>query len=420
MKRAKNILAIFVITFMFLSFFNIAKADSHLVNIINKSEEFDLTGKKIDIIKVDDDNDISEYIRLYKEDRLDVYKSIIADSNNLQIQLESGKYFITEEKNDDLLKLSPFFLNVDDTTDKVEIKHYEDIPKPEGDINIKIHKHDENNDALENVEFVFYEAIKSDEYEKLDQKTKSFFKKEFISNEEFYIAKLSVNDKNVYYSNENTVLFTDKNGDIIINNLKKSNYLAKEVKALDGYRLDDSYILLNEDNSYYEDVVNQKEPKKSSLRIIKIDSKTKQRLKNAEFSLKKEDNDKLTEVTSNRITDDNGEIFYENLDLGVYYLEEIKTPDHADVKYKKMNGTRKIVLDEENTIKTVEIANARVENKIPNVNDKDKKAPKKSNKSPNTGVSFPLSILIILIVAIISLMILNKNKRSSERSGGIK
>lgn len=117
-------------------------------------------------------------------------------------------------------------------------------------------------------------------------------------------------------------VITDKNGEIKVDNLEIGNYILKEVKTNDKYILNNQEIELKVEWNKVTALEVQNARKKGSLKIIKEDAENKEiKLEGVEFELY---NDKK-ELIKKLITDKNGEVQVENLDIGTYTLKEVKT-----------------------------------------------------------------------------------------------
>ena len=126
------------------------------------------------------------------------------------------------------------------------------------------------------------------------------------------------NDKNELIKK----LITDKNGEVQLENLDIGIYKLKEIKTNNEYILNENEIQLEIQWNKQTIVEVQNEHKKGSLKIIKKDMENKEiKLEGVEFELY---NDKK-ELIKKLITDKNGEVQVENLDIGTYTLKEVKT-----------------------------------------------------------------------------------------------
>ncbi len=115
---------------------------------------------------------------------------------------------------------------------------------------------------------------------------------------------------------------TNKNGIIEIKNLAPGKVKIKEIKVDDKYILngEEKEIVLQWGKTSKVEIQNNR--KKGNLKIVKVDSENKEiRLEGIEFELY---NDKK-ELINKLITNEKGEAKIENLDIGKYFLKEIKT-----------------------------------------------------------------------------------------------
>lgn len=124
-------------------------------------------------------------------------------------------------------------------------------------------------------------------------------------------------------------IVTDKDGNGCLSaKLPAGNYYFKELKTNPGYDIDtnvytfelkpegnhDTEILLNEEHDFTNQL------SKASVQIIKTDANTNKKLKNVEFTLY---NDKDEKIDTYK-TDRNGKIVVDDLPYGTYYFVETK------------------------------------------------------------------------------------------------
>ncbi len=115
---------------------------------------------------------------------------------------------------------------------------------------------------------------------------------------------------------------TDASGEIRLDKLEEDTYLIKETKAPDGYVMDAPARVVevkgNENATFvFTNTV------KPSIRIIKVDSETGERLSGAVFHI-----ENLNGSDSfDRTTDGNGEILIEKVGEGVYTVQETSPPE---------------------------------------------------------------------------------------------
>ncbi len=115
---------------------------------------------------------------------------------------------------------------------------------------------------------------------------------------------------------------TDTTGTIIIPNLKQGSYKIQEIKAPDGYVLDDTAKLvhLKQGEPQLIEIFNSK---KAGIQIFKRDSKTATPLQGAKFEVRKV-NGEL--IGTNYISDSSGMITISGLEQGWYTVKEITAP----------------------------------------------------------------------------------------------
>ena len=115
---------------------------------------------------------------------------------------------------------------------------------------------------------------------------------------------------------------TDQNGEIKLDRLDEGTYIVTEVKAPDGYLIDDAERTVKIEGNEYATFVFT-DTKKPSIRVIKYDKWGNKYLSGATFRIAKiEDGSNYLD----RITDTDGTIVIDNLEPGVYSVKEIKAP----------------------------------------------------------------------------------------------
>lgn len=176
--------------------------------------------------------------------------------------------------------------------------------------------------------------VKSEENadESKDENSKSE-KKEEKSKDEKKEEKSSVESKNEEKSDEGLYISNDA-GEIIINDIKKGDYIFREVEAPAGYvikNIDTRFTI--SDKSVELRVVNSKTPDKDKGRhdFMKTDE-AKKPLGGAMFKVMTKNKDGKFEPVKKGGKDyivtsaDNGKFAVEDMDYGKYYLVEIKAP----------------------------------------------------------------------------------------------
>lgn len=120
----------------------------------------------------------------------------------------------------------------------------------------------------------------------------------------------------------NGIFTTDSNGSITISYLAKDSYIVEEVKAPDGYALEEQSktIALDYGKTYTLEFTNKK---MTSLVIKKVDSISGEPLVGAKFAVEKQNGEHVGEYT----TDNTGTILLPTLDPDWYVVREIKAPE---------------------------------------------------------------------------------------------
>ena len=139
---------------------------------------------------------------------------------------------------------------------------------------------------------------------------------------------------------------TDETGTIYIPNLV-GGYIVSEVKAKDGYMLDNTAktIYIEKGRVYSLEFFNQP---KNSLIIVKMDWTTKDPLSDAVIKVSTVKDTLIGEYR----TDTSGTITVNNLEPGTYKIQEIKQPENYI-----LDDTVKLVTLEQNDSKKVELFN---------------------------------------------------------------
>lgn len=120
----------------------------------------------------------------------------------------------------------------------------------------------------------------------------------------------------------NGIFTTDSNGSITISYLAKDSYIVEEVKAPDGYVLEEQSktIALDYGKTYTLEFTNKK---MTSLVIKKVDSISGEPLVGAKFAVEKQNGEHVGEYT----TDNTGIILLPTLDPDWYVVRETKAPE---------------------------------------------------------------------------------------------
>lgn len=124
-------------------------------------------------------------------------------------------------------------------------------------------------------------------------------------------------------------IVTDQNGNgILSEKLPIGNYYIKELKTNAGYELDTNLYPFEVKPNHNQDIIIQlgnenqftNQLSKASVQIIKTDANTGKKLKNVEFTLYNDNNEKIGVYRTNRY----GKILVEQLPYGKYYFIETK------------------------------------------------------------------------------------------------
>lgn len=148
---------------------------------------------------------------------------------------------------------------------------------------------------------------------------------------------------------------TDSNGEAKLTGINTGDYILKETKTKDEYKIAiDQEIKINWNKTLSLKVENIK--KKGQIKIIKVDKENNNiRLKNVEFKVFDNNNNEIETL----ITDDNGEAITSNLPIGTYYIKEIKT----DEKHL-LNDTKTEIQVYDDKTSEITIQNERIKGKI--------------------------------------------------------
>ncbi|HDR8184717.1 TPA: LPXTG cell wall anchor domain-containing protein [Bacillus thuringiensis] len=140
---------------------------------------------------------------------------------------------------------------------------------------------------------------------------------------------------------------TDDNGIAQFNNLKRDEYLLREMKTLDGYVISKELktgklVKLGAEETTTYTLKNEKFVGKVVL--TKTDAHNKEKLKNAVFSLLDQNHNVIPEHKE-LTTNAKGQITVDNLKPGTYYLKETKAPEH----YKLDDRLIEVKIEEDQT-----------------------------------------------------------------------
>ena len=137
-------------------------------------------------------------------------------------------------------------------------------------------------------------------------------------------------------------LITNANGQLTVSDLAPGDYYFVETKAPDGYQLDkdQQYPVTVEFNQQAPAAVNVTDSQTpGSVQLTKVDKQTNQALSGASFALYKQDG---TLVKNDLVTNNQGQILYDNLMPGSYYFVETKAPAGYQLNNRQLSFTIKI------------------------------------------------------------------------------
>ena len=170
---------------------------------------------------------------------------------------------------------------------------------------------------------------------------------------------------------------TDKNGEIIINNLKQGEVIIKEMDAPENYILSDKVLNVNVGYNDKKEIIIENEHKKGNLCVYKVDKDNdKIVIKDVGFKLYSNDENK---IIGSYITDENGEINISDLRIGNYTLIEESTNEWYNLGESK-----------EFKVKWNEITDIKVENELKKSQIRIIKVDKDNNEKKLKDVKFDI------------------------------
>lgn len=150
---------------------------------------------------------------------------------------------------------------------------------------------------------------------------------------------------------------TDANGEFTVKDLPIGTYYVKETKAKTGYKTLSDIVAVSIVKGNLDQVVNiTNDRMKGSVKVIKTDGETKMTLEGVEFELRDANNDVIGTYT----TDENGEIYVDNLELGTYFVQETKSLEG----YVLNEETQEVTLSPEQLNALVEVENDQMKGSI--------------------------------------------------------
>ncbi|MCI5997985.1 MAG: hypothetical protein MRZ16_07170 [Parvimonas sp.] len=305
-------------------------------------EKHPVVGSKLKVWKLSDEyenkekKEIVDSLEKLSVDELDkkfensrVTEPSGVDGKIVVSNLENGAYYVREVTDTQKeYEVEPFAFKISDSEKVYTIKpkFIRKIPKETPRGKVKLLKISNEQKTLENVGFKLISRTASGDFEV------------FVS------GKYTFDEKG-----ESKVLYTDKNGEIFVDNLPVGEYIFREVEPLAGYivKSTDTMFKITSENMVQLKVVNDKTNKGEKVFVKTSNAKNPEFLEGAIFrvTVKKDGNyipvqrdGKDYEITSKK----NGEFKVSDLDFGTYYLWEIKAPKG----YKQLSEPIEFVIDE--------------------------------------------------------------------------
>ena len=171
---------------------------------------------------------------------------------------------------------------------------------------------------------------------------------------------------------------TDDQGKVCLANLRPGTIVINEVETVGKYKIKDDEIKLNIKYNEVKEIEYTNELQKGSIKVIKVDKDDNEvKIENVKFELK----DDKGEVVKEGLTDKNGELKFDNLVIGNYFLKEIETGEEYVLSDKKYE----IEVENEKT-KELKIENEKI--KIPEP-ETPKEEPKKEEPKQETQKEEP-------------------------------
>lgn len=344
MKILRKILMVMIMVAMVATSSSFAAGDYSITVTVDKKYG-DVTGK-MSLWKVSDkqipDSEKSTMLgdlnKLSVENLNSTYKNKadIEFSNNEAVfkNLEKGAYYVRDTSGIKRNKeIASILVNLPDDVES-DSKNVT-IHAKESSTNVRLVKVDESGNPLKGAKFKLL-VRRGSEYVELKNKDnlKSDDKKlEIFSDESKDTEKKDDKDKEDKSSDEGLYI-SNESGEIIINDIKRGDYIFREVEAPTGYlikNIDTRFTVT--DKSVELRVVNSKTTEKDKGRhdFMKTDE-AKKPLGGAMFKVMTKNKDGKFEPVKKDGKDyivtsaDNGKFSVENMDYGKYYLVEIKAP----------------------------------------------------------------------------------------------
>lgn len=344
MKILRKILMVMIMVAMVATSSSFAAGDYSITVTVDKKYG-DVTGK-MSMWKVSDkqipDSEKSTVLgdlnKLSVENLNSTYKNKadVEFANNEAVfkNLEKGAYYVRDTSGIKRNKeIASILVNLPDDVES-DSKNVT-IHAKESSTNVRLVKVDESGNPLKGAKFKLL-VRRGSEYVELKNKDtlKSEDKKlDIFSDESKNSEKKNDKDKEEKTSDEGLYI-SNESGEIIINDIKRGDYIFREVEAPAGYlikNIDTRFTIT--DKSVELRVVNSKTPEKDKGRhdFMKTDE-AKKPLGGAMFKVMIKNKDGKFEPVKKDGKDyivtsaDNGKFSVEDMDYGKYYLVEIKAP----------------------------------------------------------------------------------------------
>ena len=212
-------------------------------------------------------------------------------------------------------------------------------------------------------------------------------------------------------------LVTDSNGLIHVGKIEMGEYVFKEIKAPDGYRIkvEKTYFVVNPSGTTRVVVVNYKDTD-GGKRFKKVDSVTGKPIEGVQFVVSRridgyDDRIKVNGKDLVLVSDKDGYFVVDNLPFGDYFIWEVK----PQAGYEPLGEMVSFVIDTKSLEKDLVIENKPVnpppEDEKPKKPPKDKEKPKKPRRIPKTGdVSLILMSIFGVILSVWGGVLVKENK----------
>lgn len=146
---------------------------------------------------------------------------------------------------------------------------------------------------------------------------------------------------------------TDKNGELIFKDLVVGKYKLVEVETVGNYKLNEQEIDVEVQYNKTIEIEVENELKKGSIKVIKVDEDDKEiKLEGVKFEVLDKDDNMIKEG----ITDENGELIFNDIVVGNYKIIEVETKEEYQLLDEEI-----VVEVKEDEIKDVVIGNKKIE-----------------------------------------------------------